>query len=186
MKFHLINHWWETESTWLIKYYRNDFPASSYSSKYDHSCCVFVLSNKFIATCCSVLSKIWLLVWKENTKDLIKVKSIIVVFLTCSNKENKSQLYFAWSFKEDQPEIYSWGRYNICPYVTYGQMLIQVQNHWFSHRFWMFSTSENQAAYFAAQPRLFKPKVVTHLFILRSSAWSEWSSTWGFYTKMCK
>lgn len=29
---------------------------------------------------------------------------------------------------------------------------------------------KNQAAYFAAQPKLFKPKVVTHLFILRSSA----------------
>lgn len=58
-------------------------------------------------------------------------KKITVFFLSCSNKENKSQLHFAWSSKEHQWEVYSWGMYNICPCITCGQTLLQAQNHWF-------------------------------------------------------
>lgn len=47
-----------------------------------------------------------------------------------------------------------------------GHMFIQVQQHWFCRSSWVFCASENQATYFAAQPRLLKPNVVTHLFIL--------------------
>lgn len=104
-------------------------------------------------------------------------------FWAAATKKTR-QLHFGWSSKAHQPNAHPWGRYNTCPYVTCGQMLLQAQNH--CHSSWIFSTSENQATYFAAQPRLLKPNIVTHLFILHSSAWSEWSSTWGFYTKMCK
>lgn len=65
-----------------------------------------------------------------------------------------------------------------------GHTFVQVQKHWFSHSCWVFSTSENQATYFAAQLRLLKPNVVTHFFFLSFLSLIRMISTRGFYTPM--